>query len=72
MMADFLTDFLDHQDTRMKTRDLKSPGKLYVDGSSNDQGTWASLVLKLHKGLVAKCAIKFGFPASNNKANMKH
>jgi len=42
--------------------------KLYVDGSSNDNGSGAGLVLHTPEGHKVTSAIRFEFPASNNEA----
>ncbi|XP_024033086.1 uncharacterized protein LOC112095396 [Morus notabilis] len=42
--------------------------KLYVDGSSNDNGSGAGLVLHTPEGHKITSAIRFEFPASNNEA----
>ena len=41
---------------------------LYVDGSSNDGGSGAGLILISPKGHQMHCALRFIFKASNNKA----
>ena len=41
---------------------------LYVDGSSNDGGSRASLILISSQGHWMHCALRFGFQTSNNKA----
>ena len=40
-----------------------------MDGSSNDGGSEASLILVSPKGHRIHCALRFGFKASNNKAD---
>ena len=40
---------------------------LYVDGSSNDGGSRASLILVSPEGHQIHCALRFGFKASNNE-----
>ena len=42
--------------------------KLYVDGSSNDCGASAGLMLISPEGHKITCALRFGFKASNNEA----
>ncbi|XP_024028926.1 uncharacterized protein LOC112093843 [Morus notabilis] len=42
--------------------------KLYVDGSSNDNGSGAELVLHTPEGHKVTSAVRFEFPTSNNKA----
>ena len=41
---------------------------LYVDGSSNDGGSGAGLILVSPEGHRIHCALKFGFKASNHEA----
>ena len=41
---------------------------LYVDSASNDIGSGAGMMLTNPKGHKIHCAIRFGFKASNNKA----
>ena len=41
---------------------------LYVDGSSNDGGPGAGLILISNEGHWIHCALRFGFKASNNEA----
>ncbi|PON58537.1 Ribonuclease H, partial [Parasponia andersonii] len=48
--------------------DLSRLWKLYVDGSSNENGAGAGLVLISPKGHNIHCALHFEFPASNNEA----
>ena len=40
---------------------------LYVDGSSNEGGSGAGLILVSPEGHRMHCALRFGFKASNNE-----
>ena len=42
--------------------------KLSVDGVANSQGSGAGLILTSPKGIDIEYALRFGFQASNNKA----
>ena len=42
--------------------------ELYVDGSSNDGGSGAGLILVSPEGHRMHCALRFSFKASNNDA----
>ena len=42
--------------------------KLSVDGASNAQGSGAGLILTSPEGIDIEYALRFGFQASNNKA----
>ena len=42
--------------------------KLFVDGTSNAQGSGAGLILTSPEGIDTKYALRFGFQASNNEA----
>ena len=42
--------------------------ELYVDGSSNEGGSGAGLILISPEGHQMHCALRFGFKASNNEA----
>ena len=41
---------------------------LHVDGASNSGGSGAGLILANGDGVVAECALRFQFPATNNQA----
>ena len=41
---------------------------LHVDGASNSDGSGAGLILANSDGVVAECALRFQFPATNNQA----
>ena len=41
---------------------------LYMDGSSNMSGTGVGLILVNPDGIIAECALRFEFPATNNGA----
>ena len=41
---------------------------LYVDGSSNNQGSGAGIILTTLEGIQLEYALRFEFRASNNKA----
>ena len=40
---------------------------LYIDGSSNEGGSGACLILVSPEGYRMHCTLRFGFKASNNK-----
>ncbi|PON34666.1 Ribonuclease H, partial [Parasponia andersonii] len=71
-LADFIAEFT--YDVDLPTRVLKKPAsgtsklwKLYVDGSSNENGAGAGLVLISPEGHNIHCALCFKFPVSNNE-----
>ena len=41
---------------------------LYVDGSSNNQGSGAGIIVTTPKGIQLEYALRFSFKASNNEA----
>lgn len=47
--------------------DLQKSWMLYIDGSSNKQGTRVKKVLNSPEGLVKEQTVKFGFSTSNNE-----
>ena len=49
----------------------KGKWELYVDGSLNDHGASAGLLLISPERHKIYCVLKFGFKASNNKAEYK-
>ena len=42
--------------------------KLFVDGAANAQGSGAGLIMTSLEGIDIEYALRFGFQASNNKA----
>ncbi|XP_024017090.1 uncharacterized protein LOC112090316 [Morus notabilis] len=65
-LADFVAEFIGLPDNVEKAD--KSPRwKHYVDGSSNDNGNGAGLVLHTPEAHKITSAIRFEFPASNNE-----
>ena len=44
---------------------------LYVNGSSNSQGSGAGIILTTFEGIQLEYALKFNFKASNNEAEYK-
>jgi len=42
---------------------------LSVDGSSNQQGSGAGIILEGHNGVLIEQALRFAFKASNNQAD---
>ena len=81
-LADFIAEFtypvevnaqekqaLVEAEAAEKTSEPSGPvWKLFVDGSSNAQGSGAGLVLRDPKGLKVNYALRFDFKASNNEA----
>ena len=66
-LADFVTEFTRLSDEiEVTNRPLR--WKLYVNGSSNDNGSRAGLVLHTLEGYKITSTIRFEFPASNNEA----
>ncbi|PON74930.1 Ribonuclease H [Parasponia andersonii] len=72
-LADFIAEFM--YDVNLPTKVIKKPvidlsslWKLYVDGSSNENGASASLVLISPEGHNIHYALRFKFPVSNNEA----
>ena len=73
-LADFVSEFSKEHSEQMPDpvsnaaeRDPKF-WELYVDGSSNDQGSGAGLVLSNSEGIKARCALRFAFKSTNNEA----
>ncbi|KAM1815936.1 hypothetical protein ACFX11_000434 [Malus domestica] len=80
-MADFITDFTYPVDIAFVPKEVVSlpleaykikptapAWSLYVDGSSNQQGCGAGLVLTILNKVALEYAIRFKFKASNNEA----
>ncbi|XP_068486577.1 uncharacterized protein [Phaseolus vulgaris] len=64
------TDFLAKLSPGSTQQEMEvgSQWMLSVDGSSNQQGSGASVVLEGPKGLLIEQALRFSFKASNNQA----
>ena len=72
-LADFIAEFTAPKDKRPEEvpQDPTSKlpkWKLYVDGSSNEGGLGAGLILISPEGHWMHCALRFGFQSSNNEA----
>ncbi|PON72858.1 Ribonuclease H, partial [Parasponia andersonii] len=72
-LADFIAEFT--YDVNLPTGVLEKPAsdtsklwKLYVDGSSNENGAGAGIVLISLEGHNIHYALRFKFPTSNNEA----
>ncbi|XP_024024069.1 uncharacterized protein LOC112092339 [Morus notabilis] len=66
-LADFVAEFTGLP-AEVEGADEPARWKLYVNGSSNDNGSGAGLVLHTPEGHKVTSAVKFKFPASNNEA----
>ncbi|XP_024029260.1 uncharacterized protein LOC112093922 [Morus notabilis] len=66
-LADFVAEFTGLP-AEVEEADEPPRWKLYVDGSSNDNGSGAGLVLHTPEGHKVTSAVRFEFPASNNEA----
>ena len=71
-LADFIDEFSHKPDKRLEEDPSPSTAQvpkwgLYVDGSSNDGGSGASLILVSPKGHRIHCVLRFKFKASNNE-----
>ncbi|XP_052193952.1 uncharacterized protein LOC127802277 [Diospyros lotus] len=66
-LADFIAEFTGPAQVGEEASEGPS-WELYVDGSSNDQGTGAGVLLISPEGHRILCALRFGFPATNNEA----
>ena len=69
ILADFVMEFapIELTETTQAKDDLPI-WKLFVDGASNAQGSGAGLILTSPEGIDIEYALRFGFHASNNKA----
>ena len=69
ILADFIMEFTPTKSTEatQPTPDLPI-WRLSVDGASNAQGSGAGLILTSPDGIDVEYAHRFGFQASNNKA----
>ena len=72
-LADFIAEFTTPEGKRPDETPtapiIKLPTwKLYVDGSSNEGGYGACLILISSEEHRVHCALRFGFKASNNEA----
>ena len=73
---DFIAEFsykLDEQPEEGPSTSTSQVPKwgLYVDGSSNDEGSGAGPILVSPEGHRIHCALRFGFKASNKEAEYK-
>ncbi|XP_024027555.1 uncharacterized protein LOC112093419 [Morus notabilis] len=66
-LADFVAEFTGLPE-EVELDDVPLRWKLYVDGSSNENGSGARLVLQTPEGHKITSTIRFEFPASNNEA----
>ena len=67
--ADFITKFTGNQFNETRISEAVIPTcRLYVDGSSNQQGSGAGLMLVTQELTEISSALRFGFKASNNQA----
>lgn len=72
-LADFVVEMSVQEGNAMELVHIPSPDaeakgwKLYLDGSSSQLGCGAGLVLIDLKGIRMEYALKFDFPATNNK-----
>ena len=71
-LVDFIVEFTTPKDKRPKEAPVTPVAKLpkwelYVDGSSNEGGLGASLILISPKVHRMHCALRFGFNTSNNE-----
>ena len=75
-MADFMAEFAepevcyDQLDTATTNNETRV-WQVYVDGSSEEQGSGAEIVLKGPKGEKISYAVKLEFTATNNQAEYK-
>ncbi|XP_027174611.1 uncharacterized protein LOC113774254 [Coffea eugenioides] len=71
-LADFLAEltFVEGQESTSAIAEVPTSHSwtLYVDGSSNGDGSGAGLLLEGPQGEVCAYALRFGFPATNNEA----
>ena len=69
VLADFIMEFtsVEPAENAQMTHDLPI-WKLSVDGATNSQGSGAGLILTSPKAIDIEYALRFGFQASNNKA----
>ncbi|KAK7396592.1 hypothetical protein VNO78_17713 [Psophocarpus tetragonolobus] len=65
---DCIADFINKLPPTTK---IKSQWTLYVDGSSNRQGSGAGIVLEGPDNILLEQSLKFNFRASNNQAEYK-
>ncbi|XP_052193804.1 uncharacterized protein LOC127802147 [Diospyros lotus] len=66
-LADFIAEFTGPAQVGEEASEGPS-WELYVDGSSNDQGAGAGVMLISPEGHRILCALWFGFPSTNNEA----
>nr|XP_027071801.1 uncharacterized protein LOC113696611 [Coffea arabica] len=72
-LADFLAEltFTEGRESTSAIAEVSTPHSwtLYVDGSSNGDGSGAGLLLEGPQGEVCSYALRFDFPATNNEAD---
>ena len=69
ILVDFIMEFTPTEPTETTQLTLDLPiWRLSVDGVANAQGSGASLILTSPDGIDVEYKLKFGFQASNNKA----
>ncbi|XP_061375189.1 uncharacterized protein LOC133317342 [Gastrolobium bilobum] len=64
-LADFIMELTPVNPEYSKSRDA---WKVYVDGSSNDKGSGAEIILESPEGVTIEHSLNLGFPTSNNQA----
>ncbi|XP_062086151.1 uncharacterized protein LOC133792258 [Humulus lupulus] len=67
-LADFIAECIGNHEKPQGIPVVGPAWKLYVDGSSNENGAGAGLVLVFPEGHRVHSALHFGFNASNNEA----
>ena len=75
-LVDFITEFTTPEGKQPEEIPITPTTKLlrwelYVDGSSNEGGSRAGLILISPKGHRVHCALRFSFKASNNEVKYK-
>ena len=69
ILADFIMEFTPAESTEATQLRLDLPiWRLSIDGIANAQGSDAGLILTSPDGIDVEYALRFGFQASNNKA----
>lgn len=67
IVADFIAKFTEATNSYVVMEPANPLAwKLFVDGSSGERGSEASIVLESREGHKFNCVVRFGFKTSNN------
>ena len=68
VLTDFIAEFTPKNDGKIICNAESRPWKVFVDGASNAMGAEAGIVIITPEGIRLEHSFRYGFKASNNKA----